>query len=161
MDEARVSVSNGTLSTCIYPGDKPFKKGSNTYPRSELRSLEERNGTIPYLFEVEVLQLPNGTDYGIWQVFGGGSPLLMIRHRLGEHQMVVFDGSPKITRMSEFPKSCVVDCKGGIVTCGSFSSKGSLKCEDMYFKVGIYSQAAKVEEKRCVVYGRTKYFALI
>jgi len=159
-DHLNVS-DNGTLVSCIYPEDRAFKKGSPTFPRSELRSLYEAPGDRPYKFGATVLQYPNGTDYSIWQVFGNGSPLLMLRHRNNQKQMVVFDGSPKIQVVSEFPESCIVDCRGKQVRCGKYVSVGPLKCnKDMYFKLGAYSQVKKVSEKRCVEYGKAEYFTI-
>ena len=62
-------TSNGTLMTCIYPGDKSFKKGSPTLPRAELRSIEEWGSPFYRLaFNVSVLKEPEGTDYSVFQV---------------------------------------------------------------------------------------------
>lgn len=154
-------TASGNLLTCIYPTDKSFKKGSSTFARSELRSLYEPPGNLPYKFGTDIKALPNGTDYSVWQVFGNGSPLLMLRHRKGEKQMVVFDGSPKIQTVREFPKECLVDCRAGKVSCGEYISSGSLKCnESMYFKIGVYAQQVKPKTKMCIEYGSTYYFKL-
>lgn len=161
IDKAHINVTgNGTLITCIYPSDKAFKKGSPTDPRSELRSVYEGNGSFPYKFDVEILSVPAGTDYSVWQVFGDGSPLLMMRHRQGQKEMVVFNGQPKIQVLPEFEPSCTVDCAKGIVACGNYLSRGLSKCSKLYFKVGVYQQHGSVVEKRCVEYGRIKYLSL-
>ena len=157
MSKSHLDIVNGTLVSCIYPTDKPFKKGSPTFPRSELRSLEEFKGGNKHLFEVNMEKLPKGTDYSIWQVFGNGSPMLMIRHRKGRKEMVVFDGQPKIQPVDQFPVRCDVDCKGGVIQCGNYTSKGMLKCDKMYLKIGIYAQQVKPKEKMCAVYGKTRY----
>jgi len=164
MDASHLTVTaNETLLSCIYPQDKAFKKGSKTFPRSELRSLLEPKGSTAYNFSVEIKKLPEGTDYSVWQVFGNGSPLLMVRHRQGKKQLVVFDGQPKIQVTQQFPKWCVVDCPKSSVYCeGGYKSTGSLKCRDsMYFKLGIYNQQSKPIVKRCVEYGSINYFKLM
>lgn len=162
VDAAHINVTErGTLLSCIYPKDKPFKKGSNTFARAELRSLYEADGKTPYKFSTELLSVPNGTDYSVWQVFGDGKPLLMIRHRKNKKEMVVFDGKPKIQVIDDFPESCIVDCVKKKVTCGKYSSSGKLKCKKMYFKLGVYSQQKKPDEKMCVEYGKTNYFSLV
>lgn len=177
MDVSHIQVINGSLVTCIYPSDRSFKKGSKTLPRSELRSLYEAPGSFPYTFEVNVSSVPKGTDYSVWQVFGDGSPLLMLRHRQGVKQMVVFDGQPKIQQIADWPTSCTVDCPGkkvfcnvkkesgagatgGVETVALVVSSGNLKCSKMYFKVGVYAQGRKPSEKMCIVYEGVKYFSL-
>jgi len=151
-------TNNGTLMTCIYPGDKSFKKGSPTLPRAELRSIEEWGNPFYRLaFNVSVIKEPKGTDYSVFQVFGGGSPLLMIRHRKGRKEMVVFDGLPKIQAITTWPKSCIVDCKAKQVDCDGWQSKGQLDCSSLYFKVGVYAQGQKPKDKMCIEYGAIKY----
>lgn len=159
VDSNHINVTDGRLLTCIYPDDKPFKQGSNTYARSELRSKNEYDGSKPYTFSVETLSLPSGTDYSVWQVFSKGNPFLMLRHRKGEIEMVVFKGKPKIQKLPAFPKTCQIDCIGKKVTCGTFVSTGKFKCKNMYFKIGVYNQQSKPEEKRCILYGNVTYFA--
>jgi len=157
IDSSYIAIHNGTLRTCIYPEDKPFRKGSDTYPRAELRSREEfeyRKGT--YMFHVNFTNLPNATDFSVWQVFGGGKPLLMVRHRDGQKQLVVFDGCPKIQEVTELPSECTVDCKAGKVTCGVFYSYGKLKCRKVHLKLGVYSQQKNPEEKMCIDYNEVK-----
>lgn len=161
IDKNHINVtSNGTLMSCIYPSDKTFKKGSPTDPRSELRSLYEADNISPSRFEVEILKLPNGTNYSVWQVFGDRKPLLMIRHRKGVKEMVVFNGVPKIQPVSEFPPSCVVNCRKQVVVCGNYSSSGIPICNKLYFKIGVYQQHERISNVRCVEYGRTKYLSL-
>lgn len=160
VDVNHITVTNGTLVTCIYPGDASFKKGSGTHPRSELRSKLEMPKGI-YNISVDVLSVPNGTDYSLYQVFGKGKPLLMIRHRKGNREMVVFDGKPKIQKLNSWPEFCEVDCLGQSVRCGSVVSRGRLKCESLYFKVGVYHQGYKrdkLEVVKCASFGRVSYF---
>lgn len=163
MDLKRINVtSEGTLRTCVYPSDKAFKKGSATQPRSELRYLSDVKsfGKI-FNFEVEIKSFPNGTDFSLWQVFGNKSPLLMIRHRGGVKQMVVFDGTPKIQTLRDFPKACQVDCIKKRVSCGSYVSEGKLKCDELYFKVGLYHQGKeKIKDILCSEYGAVNIFKL-
>lgn len=153
VDAQHVGIVNGSLRTCIYPKDRSFKKGSKTFPRSELRSLEEFNGKGLYSFYVNYTSLPEGTDYSVWQVFGGGKPLLMIRSRKDEKQMVVFDGDPKIQIVSELPKHCEVDCHNDVVRCGEYVSEGSLRCTELHMKVGVYAQQTKPKKETCIEYG--------
>jgi len=148
------------LRSCIYANDRPFKKGSSTLPRAELRSLYKADPSLPYSFEVELLKVPNGTNYSLWQIFGGGSPLLMVRHRSGQKQLVVFDGTPKMQTVSEFPRACSLNCAGGTVKCGNYVSRGNFKCQDMYFKIGVYAQGSKPRETMCAEYGRVSLFSL-
>lgn len=161
VDESHLSITNGTLKTCIYPSDKPFKKGSKTFPRSELRCLEEYNGNNVYTFAVNHtrLPLPPTTDFSVWQVFGSGKPLLMLRHRSGQPQMVVFDGEPKIQPVESIPKECTLDCKVGKVTCGRYEASikpGKLRCKSVHLKVGVYSQQTKPKSKTCIEYREIK-----
>lgn len=148
------------LRSCIYATDRSFKKGSSTLPRAELRSIYEANGTLPYKFEVDIKSVPNGTDYSVWQIFGDGSPLLMVRHRNGQKQLVVFDGTPKIQTLGGFPRTCTLDCTKGKVKCGETVSTGQFKCGKLYFKLGVYAQGQKPRNTMCVEYGRVNYFAL-
>lgn len=130
-----ISTDNDTLVTCIHLGDKPFKESSPTSPRAELRSKLEVSGGDEYSFGVEVLSTPNGTDFSVWQVFAGGKPFLMIRHRKGSVEMVAFKGKPKIQQMDSFPSSCVLKCgRRGSLMCGEYISYGRFKCKDMYFR---------------------------
>lgn len=161
MDLRHINVTqNGTLLTCIYPEDKSFKKSSSTHPRSELRSkLEVPLGN--YSLSVDVLSVPNGTDYSLYQVFGKGKPLLMIRHRKGRKEMVVFDGKPKIQALPGWPRQCIVNCLERYVRCDNVTAKANLKCRDMYFKLGVYHQGFKrdkLNEVKCATFGRISYF---
>lgn len=160
IDMAHINVTGGSLRSCIFSSDRSFKKGSSTLPRSELRSIYEANGSLPYKFEVELLSVPNGTDYSVWQIFGGGSPLIMVRHRNGQKQLVVFDGTPKIQTLGGFPRTCILDCARGRVKCGDTVSTGQFKCERLYFKLGVYAQGTKPRNTMCVEYGRVNFFSL-
>jgi len=160
IDMAHINITEGVLRSCIYKGDRSFKKGSPTLPRAELRSIYEADGNRPYKFEVEILSVPNGTDYSVWQIFGDGSPLLMVRHRNNQKQLVVFDGSPKIQTLGGFPRSCTLDCTKGIVRCGDTVSLGQFKCKKLYFKLGVYAQGTKPRKGMCVDYGRVNFFSL-
>jgi len=109
LSDKYIHISDGVLRTCIYPGDRSFKRGSPTFPRSELRLKEERVDGI-YNASVQVLNVTahSEMDYSVWQLFGNGA-LVMNRKRFGKFQVVVFDGTPKFTEVESLRKQ-VVDC---------------------------------------------------
>lgn len=154
IDESHIKVHNGTLVTCVYPSDKSFKKGSPTLARSELRLLKEYEDGL-YEAGVELLEYPLGDEqFSLWQLFGKG-PLVMIRQRIGQKQLVVFDGEPKIQVVSEFPERCIIKCgREGFVRCGVYSSIGNIKCGGkLHMKVGIYAQGEDPKSAMCSKYG--------
>lgn len=156
------TVSNGTLTTCIYPGDRPFKKGSKTFPRAELRYLDEQIDGV-YNLTVDLLSVtaPPGMDYSVYQLFGNG-PLVMARKRFGKNQVVVFDGEPKFSPVEQFPKWCVIKCgPSGYVTCPGVQSFGDIDCGDsLHFKIGIYAQQMDPIGRTCSSYGPVSFNAV-
>lgn len=156
--DSHISIANGLYTSCVYKDDLPFKKGSKTFPRSELRQIEEFEGPGTYTVKVNFtnIDVPEGFDYSIYQVFGR-DPFLMIRHREKQKQMVVFDGEPKIQEVKEYPTSCTITCPvrkkdDTIVKCGTYVSKGRMKCKDLHLKLGIYSQQMNPTTKSCITY---------
>lgn len=155
IDNDHVSIINGTLRTCIYPKDRTFKKGSPTFPRSELRLLEEQvDGTYNASVEVKSVEAVAGMDYSVWQLFGNG-PMVMNRVRFGKKQVVVFQGTPKFTQVDEFPNWCTIKCgPSGFVVCPGVQSFGEIDCGDsLHLKVGIYAQQMKPKAVTCSEYG--------
>lgn len=158
-DSAHISINNGTFTSCIYPSDKPFKESSKTYPRSELRLLQERpDGT--YNVSVEILNIDTDSQqqYSLWQLFGN-SPLLMIRYRNDQKQMVVFKGKPKIQTISQWPSSCSLLCgRNGYVKCDSYISYGRINCKNkLHLKIGAYSQQMQPTAPTCITYGNVSF----
>lgn len=152
-----IEVVDGKLIACINPKDKPFKKGSDTFPRSELRFLDEQEDGR-FNLTVEVESVPNGDNFSLFQLFGS-SPLVMVRKREGELQVVSFDGKPKIQVVKKIPRWCVVQCgRKGYVDCDGAKSEGRIRCNDkLHFKVGIYSQQVQPAERMCAVYGDVSF----
>lgn len=156
LSERHISVVNGTLKTCIYEDDRSFKKGSPTLPRSELRLLEEfsdegiKNATVKILSHPEVSK-----QFSLWQLFGNG-PVVMVRNRLGQKQLVVWGGSPHIQPIEKFVEFCQVRCgPEGWVNCEGYTSFGEIDCGDsLHLKVGVYAQGSKPKDTMCSTYGQ-------
>lgn len=88
------------LTVSLHEGDQPFKKGSNTFPRSELRFTEERpDGEYWFNLTATFLQVPEGMQFSWMQVFAS-SPVVMLRVRNDVTQMVSFDSKSKITEFA-------------------------------------------------------------
>ncbi len=102
-----ISPENG-LETNLYVGDKPFKKGSNTEPRTELRGLAVVKDDIVYTYSFDqyLVDLP-GFDYAFCQVFGGNGPNLIFRWRSGTFQILSDQGNKQIVNYSGTPSDDV------------------------------------------------------
>lgn len=149
-------VVNKSLQTCVHKYDSAFKIGSPTFPRTELRSLEEKkNGTYTLRVHVNSTNVTDPNfDYSYYQLFGR-KPILMIRKRLGQLQMVTFDLKPKIQVLTSLPKECNITCgnRNSIIQCDSFISKGRMKCRNkLHLKLGIYSQQMHPTDTYCIKY---------
>lgn len=158
VDPSYISLVNGTLKTCIYPGDKSFKKGSPTLPRAELRYLEEYSDEGAVQVSVDILEHPKDGEYSVWQAFGNG-PVLMARRRLGQYQMVVWDGEPHIQATEDLVRNCTIVCgEQGYVRCDRYVSQGNIDCGDqLHLKLGIYAQGSKPSVRMCSAYGKVAW----
>jgi hypothetical protein len=149
-----IRVANGTLRSCIYEGDRAFKRGSSTYPRAEARLL----GSLPdgqYKAGVDVKEFARTPhiDYSLWQLFGSG-PLVMSRYRQGGWQLVVFDGKPKIQKLTYPALNCVITCNESVICDQGVKSVGKIKCKNkLYMKIGAYAQQMEPNATLCVTYG--------
>lgn len=156
---SRVLFVNGSLQLCVLKGDFPFKKSSKTYPRTELRLLEEvGDDNKRYTFSVNFTS-GDFENLSYWQIFGS-SPEVMIRVRNGEKQLVVFGGDPKIQVVDELPRRCSVTCgdargRGASVECDVGEPvKARIRCKGkLHLKLGPYLQHVDSTEDVCVMYG--------
>lgn len=163
-DYFTIETSNGGLGLNVYQTDGPFKSGSSTEPRTELRGLSTVFDDIQYVYqwdEILTQYPPSGDQYCLAQVFGSG-PNVMLRFRNGSYELLCTmggnknlplssAGSPKddlnqlITWRLEFQLSTsngYVRCfKNGVLQGeiqGNTSGGGS-----SYIKLGIYLQEQK------------------
>lgn len=155
--DSYISVKNGSLRSCIYKGDSAFKRGSKTYPRSEVRLL----GSLldgSYKAGISVMELAKAPhiDYSLWQLFGRG-PLVMTRYREGGWQLVVFDSESKSLKIQKIPSpvlTCTIVCGHSVQCDQGLPVAGNIKCGNkLYMKIGVYAQQMKPNDTLCVTYG--------
>lgn len=157
-----VDVVDGKLRLCLYEGDLPFKRGSSTLPRTELREKQERGEAGSQIMYFVNFTLPEDTgknlaNLSIWQVFGSG-PEVMIRIRNGVKQVVVFGSKEKINIVEQLPNQCKITCgdkkgRGAMVECGSVKVEARIRCRGkMHLKIGPYAQSDDYEDV-CIHYG--------
>lgn len=161
--KGRIDFIDGVYKSCVHKGDLPFKKGSNTFPRSELRYLDEQvDGKYELIVGIKNISVSADFDFSYYQLFGG-SPIMMIRHRVGQLQMVVFKGKPKIQEIKSLPTRCEILCgRNGYVECDVGGSKvrseGRIRCNNkLHFKLGIYSQQMDPIGDECIEYEYVKF----
>lgn len=78
-------------------GDLPFRKGSETMPRTEIRCMKMVDeGTYTFRFKFKILAAPEGMQYSVLQLFDR-NPCVMLRKRENKWQVVVFESKDKIT----------------------------------------------------------------
>lgn len=77
------------LELTVFPDDDPFKKGSDTLPRTELRLLPPILEGLSYVatWRSEIWNYTTGDDFGFFQVFGKGAHI-MLRYRKGSYQLL-------------------------------------------------------------------------
>lgn len=151
--EKHFNLHDGFLTTCVYAEDKPFKEKSPTFPRSELREIEEYDHNINVTVDVIDHNVTSDFDYSLWQIFDK-KPFLMIRKRLGQKQLVAFDGKPKIQEIKHWPKNCIITCgRKGKIDCEGYVAEGRFKCKELHLKLGIYSQQMNPKTTQCLSYG--------
>lgn len=97
------SFNGSGVTVNLYEGDLPFKERTNTFPRTEMRFLDQY-GTGSYRFEVDVdfLSIPIDMQFSWFQLFAS-NPGIMLRFRNGESQFVAFHSKYKINKIDFVP----------------------------------------------------------
>lgn len=86
------------LEIGLYLGDKPFKQGNKTEPRTELRGLKVILDKVAYTLTFDRFNVDEPTfDFGFAQIFGDGFPNLILRWRSGGYQLLSAAGKKSIT----------------------------------------------------------------
>lgn len=100
--------ANGGIQVSLYPDDHPFKKGSNTDARSEMRFLQGIFDDKEYICEwtSTLTDYTSPDQFCLFQIFGSDEPNVMIRYRNGSYQLLCSMGNnPNIN----FPGSPLED----------------------------------------------------
>lgn len=85
-----LTFSKWGLGMHLFKDSEPFKKGSDTLGRTELRFLDRVEDDVIYRwdFVMTVAVLPDGTQFSFAQVFGAKGPNIMLRWRNGRYELL-------------------------------------------------------------------------
>lgn len=155
------TIENGGLQISIYKGDKPFKAGDTTMPRSEMRGLSAVYDDTNYLLKwtSTLTAYSATTEFSFAQVFGNGKPNVMLRYRNGTYELLCIMGGQKnlalplagqpvddVGKTIEWQIDFRLSTSGGYihvikdgVTVGSMTGNTS-GGNGSYLKIGLYMQ---------------------
>ncbi|PON96298.1 Alginate lyase [Trema orientale] len=142
----RYSNSNGVERFWVYSNDKPFKQGSPTKPRTEMRISGHDYTSGVWQFEGN-FYVPSGTTGAcIMQVFGAANQATSL-------QLRVYDGDLKVYRSQVvasniynrwFKLNVIHDVGNSRVTIFIDNAQkvveGGKGASNFYFKFGVYAQ---------------------
>lgn len=147
------------LKLCLYKSDKPFKVGSNTFPRTELRNRSVIKDNVAYTlsFDRYLVNAPT-FDFSWFQVFGGDNPNLIFRWRSGSYEVLSLEGDDTRVKFAGNPsqevgvwvnwttKFYLSKTNGWLqlyrngVMVASYSKVDNAGGGDSYLKLGCYAQ---------------------
>lgn len=94
-------VPDEGMSITVYPDDDPFKKGSNTDARSEMRFLAGVFDNTNYRMEwtCKLQDYIPEDQFCMAQVFASDGPNIMFRYRTGKYELLSSRGNNPIVKM--------------------------------------------------------------
>lgn len=170
----RIQLVDGQLVSKLVEGDKPFKKGSKTFPRTEFRSNSLVEGIYEFDTEVSISKVLPEMQYSVFQVFCS-NPEVMVRKRSGDWQIVVFSSKEKITKIPALHedgtpnqitvKVTPVDKKNNkieiCINSALYSFISKFKQRDkLHCKCGVYAQQMDPIGETVVVHNYLNYHKL-
>ena len=144
---------------CIYKDDQPFKKGDDTFPRTEWRGLAQIRDNVAYTlsFDQYIDEYPDGYQFCWVQVFAGSGPNIMLRYRNGSYQLLCTQGKNPNLKLKGTPADDLNVWTNWKIEFLLATSNGYVKVyrnnellgtiegntsgqDDSYLKTGVYSQ---------------------
>ncbi len=151
-------IEDGKLVVNVYKGDKTFKQGSPTDPRSELRFLANVYDDIEYVYSwtSTLTKYTTGDQFCFAQIFASDGPNIMLRFRNGSYQLIASRGNNKNLNLDGNPADDVgkaiywtirfkLSYLGGYVSIYKNNLllgtiKGDTSGGGSYIKLGLYMQ---------------------